>query len=158
MISSRKLIQLQSMKFYLMKDVTVETSAPKNFKEWFVQRRRWVVGGLQSFFSKKRTMVKNVPWAYSSLLVYYPIPISSISWFLFFSLFAWKITFPGVILASLLSTAFMMTLLWKILKWDISILSAISYLVFYGPIWSLFTVYMVLTLPFFDNKLEDWVV
>lgn len=146
------------MKFHLMKDVSVKTAAPHNFKAWFTQRRRWVIGGVKSLSTQKKKMVRKFPWTYSSLLAYYPLPISSLSWFLFFSLFVTKITVFGVIAASLVSTGFMMFFFSKILKWNLKLKPALYYLLFYGPIWSIVSIYLILSAPFFKNDLEDWVV
>ena len=146
------------MKFHLMKDVSVKTEAPSNFKTWFTQRRRWVIGGVKSLSTQKKKMVRKFPWTYSSLLAYYPIPISSLSWFLFFSLFVTKITVFGVIAASLVSTGFMMLFFSKLLNWNLKPKSALYYLLFYGPVWSVVSIYLILSVPFFKNDLEDWVV
>jgi cellulose synthase/poly-beta-1,6-N-acetylglucosamine synthase-like glycosyltransferase len=149
---------VMGLQFRYIKDVTAYTSSPKKIKDWVVQRKRWVMGGSQSVGMAKKDILKNLPVSTAAFSSYYPIPSLSI-----FSSIMILLAMPHMNLAYLLSmTAFLTTGLMltmnRILKWGLSWGSGISYLIWYGPLLSAFTMLGLVYFAFKKDKPDDWVV
>ena len=144
--------------FKFLKDITVETAAPSRPGEWMTQRKRWASGFISSIFSHKKKVVKNVPFTFTSMLTYYPLPITSLIWTIFLFFFASQITVFGVMFAALLSSSGILFIFNRLLNWEAGFRASLFYILVYGPLWSLFSLWMLFTAPFGNRKLKDWMV
>lgn len=149
---------VSKLRFRYIKDVTAYTSSPKKIKGWLTQRKRWVMGGSQSLGVAKKDVLKNLPVSTAAISSYYPIPsisiISSIMMFLAMS----QINIAYVLSMTAFLTTSLMLAMNKILNWGLTLGSGLSYLLVYGPLWSLFTIGGMVYFAFRKEKLDDWKV
>ena len=148
------------MRFKYCKDIVVKTEAPNNLKEWISQRKRWILGGLNSFGEDgRKTAIKKAPLSIASIMTAYPFPFTALVWTFLLLLLPYPLSITSVFAISYISTSAMILLLNHVMNWNIGFVPALNYIFLYSPLWSVFIFTMVI-MSFFEKtpKIEDWVV
>jgi len=146
------------LRFFYMKDVTVYTSSPKRFRDWMVQRKRWVIGGSQSIWAAKKEAIKNFPLSLAAITSCYPLLSISLMLLVAATFAMSQVSIVYILSVTALLTTSLMLVMNRVLNWGISLSSGIHYLLWYGPIWSTLLVIELLYFSFKKDKPADWVV
>ena len=149
-----------NMTFRFFKQIEVLTDAPSNMREWIKQRRRWILGGLNSLGDQgKKTAIKKAPFSVAALMTAYPFSFTALVWTLLLIFLPYPLTITSVFAISYVSTSGMMFFLNRLMEWNISLGPALNYILLYSPLWSIFIFAMIFASMFEKNpEIEDWVV
>ncbi|MBR9680750.1 MAG: glycosyltransferase family 2 protein [Candidatus Altiarchaeota archaeon] len=146
------------LKFGYIKEAGVFTASPKKIRDWWVQRKRWWVGAAQTLKHSKKDMIKNLPTTTTSMGTYYPLVATVILSTLAVLSFASKFQMSYVLSLTAFLTSSWMLIMNKVLDWGISMTDGLSYLLLYGPIYSVLTLSSIFYFSFKKAEITDWKV
>ena len=146
------------LKFGYIKEAGVFTASPKKIKDWWIQRKRWWVGAAQTMKHSKKDMIKNLPTTTTSIGTYYPLVAVAILSSLAVLFFASQFHLSYVLSMTAFFTSGWMWIMNKVLDWGISMADGLSYILVYGPLYSILTLSSIFYFSFKKTKLTDWKV